>query len=54
MKIRIQKDNFAGYEVVCKRWWWPFWMCYGGVNTFNTIAGAREYAKTRGVVEYVR
>lgn len=44
-KYRIVTDNFAGYEVQCKRWWWPFWIQCGYTNTHRTIEAANFYAQ---------
>lgn len=51
MKFRIVADNWAGYEVQHKYWWWPFWIQTGGTNTFPTVEMAERWAKTRGVVK---
>lgn len=44
-KYRIVTDEYAGYEVQIKRWWFPFYRMVG-VNTFNSIERATKFAKT--------
>lgn len=42
---RIVRDNFAGYEVQVRCWYWPFWemkVC----NTHSSVEKAEEYAET--------
>lgn len=51
MKYRIVRDNYAGYEVQLKRWWWPFWYQKGFINTFSSIDRARNYAIHGNVTE---
>lgn len=53
MKYRIVKDDYLGYEVQQKSWWWPFWVQTGGINTHMTLEKAERWAKTRGVVKYL-
>lgn len=43
-KYRIVTDNYSGYEVQARRWWWPFWVQCGTVNTHQTIERAEQYA----------
>lgn len=50
-RYRIVADNYAGYEVQVKRWWFPVWIQKGFVNTFCTIERARDYAKTGNTYE---
>ena len=50
-KYRIVRDNYAGYEVQIKRWYFPFWVQKGYVNTFSTIERARSYAQCSDVVD---
>ena len=42
---RIVADNYAGYEVQCRHWWWPFWSMHGKCNTFVSVPKAEEYIK---------
>ena len=48
-KYRIVADEWAGYEIQKKRWWYPFWrqIGYGGLctNTFSTYDIALEVLK---------
>lgn len=49
-KYRVVTDNYAGYEVQYKLWWWPFWIQASDsegriVNTFFTLEEATKYAK---------
>lgn len=44
---RVVEDDFAGYEVQIKRWWFPFWMQIGSnfssfINTNITIEEAKK------------
>lgn len=40
-KYRIVTDCYRGYQAQFKYWWWPLWFqCYG-VNSRDTIDGAR-------------
>lgn len=45
-KYRIVKDHCLGYEVQCKRWWFPFWVQIGdhgySTNTSPTIDIAKK------------
>ena len=43
-RYRIVNDDFSGYEVQVKRWWWPWWYCVG-FNTHPSVERARQYAK---------
>lgn len=49
-KYRIVTDNYAGYEVQVKRWWFPFWVqCTMGGSNCNThvsIEAAKRYIKS--------
>lgn len=53
-RYRIVQDNFMGYEVQIRRWWWPFWQEWGH-NTFHTIEKAEAWAKSRKqpIVKYL-
>ncbi len=44
MLYRIVRDNYAGYEVQCRPWWWPFWYQAGFVNTHVSLERAEQYA----------
>ena len=64
-KFRIITDNYRGYEVQIKRWWFPFWVeCWrdGMVNSFSSVDDAKKwikvgrpkiYKRKRKVVEYI-
>ena len=45
MKLRIVTDNYAGYEVQEKKWFWPFWRQCNFTNTHSSIENAEEWAK---------
>ncbi len=43
-EYRIVADNWAGFEVQWRRWWWPFWempVC----NTHASIEAAERWAR---------
>ena len=45
-KFRIITDEYNGYEVQIKRWWFPFWVqCWknGSVNSFTSIDKAKDW-----------
>ena len=49
-RYRIVRDNFLGFEVQYKVWWWPFWMQAGsrggrGTNTRPSIESADFFAR---------
>lgn len=48
-KYRIVKDNYSGFEVQKKNWWWPFWFqlnnSHHPVNTFSSIETAKNLIK---------
>mgnify|MGYP000202577535 CR=1 len=44
-KIAIRGDNFAGWEVVAKYPFWPWWVQLGGSNTHGSEELAMAYAK---------
>lgn len=44
-KIRIVTDSYGGFEVQVWRWWWPFWVQFGGINTHRSLERARLYAR---------
>lgn len=41
-RYRIVRDNYSGYEVQIRRWWFPIWLQLGGINTSPSIERARE------------
>lgn len=43
-KYRIVRDNYNGYEVQVKRWWFPVWLQAGFANTHKTIKQAEYHA----------
>lgn len=44
-RIRIVTDSYGGFEVQVWRWWWPFWVQFGGINTHRSLESARLYAR---------
>lgn len=54
-QYRIVRDDFAGFEVQQRRWWWPFWTQCGFTNTHLTVEAAERYAENhaRGCVKYL-
>lgn len=44
-KYRVVRDNWLGYEVQFKVWWWPFWVQCGVANTHSTLEKAISYAQ---------
>lgn len=52
-EYRVVYDRFAGYEVQVRRWWFPFWVQLGLVNTFSTLEAAELYARAGGVAKYI-
>lgn len=51
-KWRIVPDNFLGYEVQHKNWYWPFWVMHKA-NTHKTKESARVYIKQWNTNEVV-
>jgi hypothetical protein len=62
-RYRIVEDNYLGYEVQSRRWWFPFWLeCSSSIgisNTHPTIEKAKEFIyrrvnglDTRIIMEY--
>lgn len=49
-RYRIVFDNYLGYEVQSRIWWFPFWLeCrsrIGVSNTHHTIEKAKEFIET--------
>lgn len=44
-KYRIVTDNYLGYEVQMKLWWWPFtWLQCKGTNTHSSLEKAEKFA----------
>jgi hypothetical protein len=41
-QYRVVRDNYAGFEVQCRRWWWPFW-CQCGINTHSSLKMALAF-----------
>lgn len=41
-KYRIVTDNYSGFEVQTKVWYWPFWQQLGFSNTYQTIIEAEK------------
>ena len=57
-KYRIVIDNYLGYEVQIKKWWFPFiWIQCSGINTFSSVekceAFIANHKKVGVVVEYL-
>ena len=50
-RYRIVRDNYLGYEVQSRIWWFPFWLeCRSRIgisNTHHTIEKAKEFIETR-------
>ena len=44
MEYRIVSDNYSGYEVQIRRWWFPFWCCIDS-NTHTTTERAQSWAE---------
>jgi hypothetical protein len=46
-QYRVVRDAYLGYEVQCRRWWWPFWVqCdrgKSGANTNLTLCDANQF-----------
>jgi len=51
-KYRIVCDNFSGFEVQKKRWWFPVWMQVG-INTHSSIENAKAFIEACRFVEVV-
>jgi hypothetical protein len=54
-EYRIVRDNFCGYEVQVRRWWWPFWIQAGFANTHSSVERAEAWAEShaRKTVKYL-
>ena len=51
-KYRVVEDNYCGFEVQGKRWWFPFWIqCsdFDGriCNTHLSLDRAKEFIKKK-------
>ena len=44
-KYRIVTDDYAGYGVQVKKWYWPFWTEFG--ISFSTIERAKSFIRKR-------
>ena len=44
-QFRIVTDQFLGYEVQVKFWYWPFWQEVGFANTHTSIKCADKFIK---------
>ena len=47
IKFRIVTDNYSGYEAQIWRWYWPFWVQIGGINTWRSIEDAKAFIARR-------
>jgi hypothetical protein len=54
-EYRIVRDNYCGFEVQIRRWYWPFWSQVGFTNTHSTVEAAESYATShaQGQVKYL-
>lgn len=54
-KYRIVRDAYCGFEVQIWRWWLPFWLQAGFINTFPSVERAEEFARAHAspVVKYL-
>ena len=43
-EYRIVHDEYLGFEVQHRTWWWPFWRETGFSNTHLTIERAEAFA----------
>lgn len=43
-EYRIVTDNFAGFEVQIRTWWWPFWTQCDFINTRPSVESAEQFA----------
>ena len=44
-EYRIVTDQYCGFEVQIRRWWWPFWTQVGLANTHTSIERAEAFAR---------
>lgn len=42
-QYRIVTDEYLGFEVQCREWWWPFWS-QPYTNTHSTLEAAKKFA----------
>lgn len=42
-RYRIVTDNYSGFEVQFKNWFWPFWMQCQFTNTHRTLEEAMDF-----------
>lgn len=42
-KYRIVTDNYLGFEVQHKYWFWPFWIQTNFCNTHTSVKEAEEW-----------
>lgn len=50
-KYRVVRDDWSGFEVQEKSWWWPFWVQSrrGGAyaNTHKTLEAAKDFIASK-------
>ena len=44
-EYRVVTDNYFGYAVQKRRWWWPIWIQCGFTNTHSSLEKAQKYIK---------
>lgn len=44
-EYRVVSDRFCGFEVQCRRWWFPLWLQCGVTNTHRSLEEAEKYAE---------
>lgn len=42
-QYRIVTDNFNGFEVQVRFWYWPFWIEAEFINTYSSLDAAKKY-----------
>ena len=42
-QFRIVTDNYAGYEVQVRRWYFPFWQQIDFTSTHITVSSAEKF-----------
>lgn len=54
-EYRIVADNYCGYEVQIRRWWFPIWVEADFCNSHSTVASAEKWAErhAQGCVKYL-
>ena len=50
-EYRIVRDNYAGFEVQRRTWWWPFWRMAGFSNTHLSVERAEAWAANHAQAE---